>query len=206
MRKILVYGGSFNPPHLGHEKLLRAAIDFVKPALTLVVPSAVSPHKSAAATPLGVRAELCRTFLGCGETVRVSEIERAGRHDKSYTLKTLRRLRKIYTDAEFYLLIGSDMLLSFEQWHRYRRILTMVALVAASREGDDRAALEAMKRRLERRGGRVLLMEYEPLPLSSTEVREKRARGEAVETLVSPYVAAAMEKYGLYQSNRENRK
>ncbi len=206
MRRILIYGGSFNPPHLGHEKLLRAAIEFLQPALTLVVPSAVSPHKSAAAVPLAVRAEMCRTFTGCGEAVRVSEIERAGKHDKSYTLKTLRRLRKIYRDADFHLLIGSDMLLGFDRWHRYRRILQMVTLVAASRQGDDRAALEAKKQQLEKQGGRVLLMEFEPLPMSSTEVRARLARGENAEGLVSPFTASVIQKYHLYQPTTEKTK
>ncbi len=199
MNKLLLYGGGFNPPHLGHAHLLRAAIDAVQPDLTLVVPSALSPHKTAAAVALTIRAEMCRCFKDCGGRVKISEIERAGRHDKSYTIKTLRRLRKLYPGARLYMLVGSDMLLAFEQWRRWRRILAMTTLVAAPREPAELPALEAKKQQLECAGGTVILLDVAPMPMSSTEIRAAVAAGEPTEGLLHPQVRAVIDKHGLYR-------
>ncbi len=199
MKTILIYGGAFNPPHLGHERILKSAIDFLSPDLTLVVPSAVSPHKANARVSMQLRAQMCECFKKLSDTVRVSLIERAGAHDKSYTLKTLRRVRKKYPDAQLYLLIGSDMLLSFETWHRFRRIFPLSALLAATRTGDDLPALQAQKRRLERMGARVLLLDYEPFPASSSEVRKVLESGGDVSGLLSGEVAQLIEKHSLYR-------
>lgn len=199
MKKLLIYGGAFNPPHLGHAHLLRAAIQAVQPNLTLVIPSAISPHKTAAAVSLNLRAQMCRFFKNCGENVRVSEIEHAGRHDKSYTVKTLRRLKRIYPHYAFYLLVGGDMLLSFERWRHWRRILGMATLVAAAREPRERRALEQKREALERAGGRVLLLDVQPLPMSSSEIRETLRRGGSVEELLDPSVCAVIDKNRLYR-------
>lgn len=199
MKKILLYGGAFNPPHLGHERILGSAIDFIKPDVALVMPSPVSPHKEPAAVPLPVRALMCRAFKKLGACVKISEIERAGKHDKSYTLKTLRRLRGIYKSADIYLLIGSDMLLTFEEWHRFRRILPLCTIVAASRTGDDMEALSSEAKRLEKTGGRVELMEYDPLPMSSSEIRAEYKAGGSPADKLDPYVVGIIERYGLYR-------
>ena len=198
--KILIYGGSFNPPHLGHEHLLAEAARFTRCDLALIVPSSVSPHKRSAQVPLSLRMQMCGTFRRCAPNVRISGIEHAGKHDKSYTLKTLRRLRKKYPGAEMCLLIGSDMLLSFHQWHRYRRILPLVTIVAATRSGDDLAALAAEAKRLRKAGGRVELMPFVPVEISSTEVRAAAKAGKDLAGLVSDSTRAIIEKHGLYRA------
>lgn len=199
MKKLLIYGGGFNPPHLGHAHLLRAAIRAVEPQLTLVVPSAISPHKAAAAVSLNLRAQMCRFLKSCGKNVRVSEIEHAGRHDKSYTIKTMRRLKRLYPDFAFYLLVGGDMLLSFERWRHWRRILAMATLVAAAREPEERLALERKKERLERAGGHVLLLDEKPLPMSSSGIRDILKHGGSTEGLLDPSVLSVIEKNRLYR-------
>ncbi|MEG2676577.1 MAG: nicotinate (nicotinamide) nucleotide adenylyltransferase [Oscillospiraceae bacterium] len=198
MRRILVYGGGFNPPHLGHEHMLKIAIEAVEPDLTLVVPSAIAPHKKAAAVSLTQRAEMCRTFKSCGKNIKISEIEQAGRHDKSYTVKTLRRLSKIYKNSEFFFLIGSDMLMSFESWHRYRRILPLATLLAASRESDDKSALLREKTRLEKMGGQVLILGMEPMPMSSTEIRAKLKNHENTDAFLSKFTQNIIKKHKIY--------
>lgn len=200
MKKLLMYGGGFNPPHLGHEHLLRAAADVVQPDEILIIPSALSPHKQAAAVPLSVRAEMCRTFKQCAARVKVSEIERAGKHDKSYSIKTVKRLHKLYNNARVYMLIGSDMLLSFDKWKRWRRLLALTTLVCAPREPQELEALRQKKQQLEHAGGEVILLEVSPLPMSSTEIRKKIAAGEPTDGMLSAHTRAVIEKHGLYRS------
>ncbi|MEG2083199.1 MAG: nicotinate (nicotinamide) nucleotide adenylyltransferase, partial [Oscillospiraceae bacterium] len=195
----LVYGGAFNPPHLGHERILQAGIDFIHPDAALVLPSCISPHKQVSGVPLGIRALMCRVFEKIDPCVRISLLERAGRHDKSYTLKTLIRLKKIYKDTELFLLIGSDMLVTFEEWHRFRRILPLATLIAASRTGDDHMALERECARLKRMRGRVLLLDYDPLPMSSSEIRRIYSEGKDAREMLDPYVADIIDKFGLYR-------
>ena len=118
--RVLMYGGAFNPPHKGHMLLLEEAIKAVKPDRTLVVPSDVSPHKRTQYTPFRDRANMARCFKECGDNVVISEIEKAKNKKKSYTVKTLRRLEKRFPEAELFLVIGSDMLFTFRQWHQAR--------------------------------------------------------------------------------------
>lgn len=198
MKKILIYGGAFDPPHKGHEHMFALAVQTVQPDLALLVPSAVSPHKNNAATPFADRMVMSRVFKKAGDAVRVSGMENIGRHQKSYTLRTVKRVRKKYPESELYLLVGSDMLLSFHTWHLYRRLLAAVTLVVATREDGDRPQLEAAAARLRKEGGRVTLMQMQAFECSSTDVRKKLAAGESVEGLVSDEVLAHIRKRGLY--------
>ena len=84
---------------------------------------------------------------------------------------TLEMLARTYPEAELYMAMGSDMLLSFEQWYCYREILSLAALICISRSREDTAALEPYAEKLRAQGGEVHILECEPLELSSTEIR-----------------------------------
>lgn len=199
IKKLLVYGGAFNPPHLGHERLLKAAIEEVKPDLALVTPSEVSPHKDGTPVPFADRAHMSRTFLSCGDVVKVSGMENTGACRKSYTINTVQRLKKKYPKADIYLLIGSDMLLTFDEWRLYRRLLSMATLVAAGRGDSSAKELEHAKETIEKQGGRVILLDMEPLKVSSTEIREKLRNKQDTTGLLSDFVADYAIKRKLYQ-------
>ena len=203
MKKILIYGGAFDPPHRGHEHMFACAVKTVQPDLALLVPSAVSPHKNNAVTPFADRMVMSRVFKKAGDVVRVSGMENIGRHQKSYTLRTVKRVKKKYPGSDIFLLVGSDMLLSFHTWHLYRRLLAMVTLVVATREDGDRPQLEAAAARLEKEGGRVKLMDMQAFECSSTDIRRKLAAGESVEGILSDEVAAHIRKRGLYTGEGE---
>ncbi|MEA4912869.1 MAG: nicotinate (nicotinamide) nucleotide adenylyltransferase [Oscillospiraceae bacterium] len=202
MKKILLYGGSFDPPHRGHERLLGEAMRFVQPDVTLVIPSDVAPHKRRSKTPFALRMHMARTFKAQGACVRVSGMERADGKHKNFTLTTLKRVQKRYPGAELYFLVGGDMLLSFETWHRWRRVLRAATLVVAPRELDDRAALEARAAALKKEGGRVLLLPIEALPLSSSAVRAAAAAGGDISGMVSPFVESVIKKHSLYRGDK----
>ena len=140
--KTLLYGGTFDPPHNGHMNNLRAALALVQPDRALVMPAGTPPHKHASATPAELRLQMCACFTALSPAVQVSdwEIRRGGR---SYTVHTLEWLRSQDPDGALYLCVGSDMLLTFQKWHRWQDMLKMAALVVESRTGTDEAALHA---------------------------------------------------------------
>ena len=158
--KTLLYGGTFDPPHNGHMNNLRAALALVQPDRALVMPAGTPPHKHASATPAELRLQMCACFTALSPAVQVSdwEIRRGGR---SYTVHTLEWLRGQDPDGALYLCVGSDMLLTFQEWYRWQDMLKMAALVVESRTGTDEAALHAAAAELKKAGGRVLFARAE---------------------------------------------
>jgi len=196
--KLLFYGGAFDPPHSGHRKLLEAAVEAIRPDITLVIPTGVSPHKKASRTPFRDRVHMARlAFSGTGEAV-VSTME--GRGGRSYTIKTLRKLKKKYPGREIYMLIGSDMLITFRQWHLYRRILSMVTLVAGCRKDMDSGSFRDAAASLEKEGARIVILDFRPDEISSSELRRTITEGSVPEGLLDSGVEAYIKKRGLYST------
>ena len=183
--KIAVYGGSFNPPHLGHVAAARAAIEALRPDRLLVMPTNTPPHKQLeqnSPSP-AERLKLCRLAFGDVPGAEVSDLE-IRRKGKSYTADTVAALREKYPDAELCLVMGTDMFLSFRSWSRWQTILEACTLAVLSREEDDREAIGRFKAELEADcGARVELISHRPLPMSSTEIRERLRHRRGAEEL-----------------------
>lgn len=168
--KILLFGGTFDPPHNGHINNLRAAMDVVQPDRVIVMPAGIPPHKKASATPAQLRLAMCACFQAVSPKVEVSdwEIRQEGR---SYTIHTLQMLHAQNPGAELYMCLGSDMLLSFTRWRSWQEILQLAALVVESRETGDAEALEFAAETLRQQGGRVLFARAEVYPCASSDIR-----------------------------------
>jgi len=169
-----IYGGSFNPPHLGHLEAARTVYESLRPERFLIIPDREPPHKQMAeGSPSPYeRLELCelnfRSIPGC--IVTDMELRREG---KSYTADTIAQL-KAEGEDEICLVMGTDMLLSFEQWYRFQYLLENCTLAVLAREDDDHEELVAHKARLqELYGAKIELLPHEPLPMSSSEIRSK---------------------------------
>ena len=193
--KILLYGGTFDPPHWGHINNLRAAMQAVQPDKVIVMPAGIPPHK--AATPGSLRLQMCRCFLQLGEQVEISDWE-ISHEGKSYTVNTLRMLHSTYPDAQLYLTVGSDMLTSFRTWREWQSILQLATLVVESREADDAAMLAEFADSLCGDGARILFARAKPVPMSSSEIRQGSAGAEAV----PPEVWQIISSRGLYQCEK----
>lgn len=171
--RILIYGGSFNPPHLGHEDALRSALDALQPDRCIVIPAGLPPHKELSpGSPTGAeRLALCRLAFGGLPHVECSDTE-LRREGKSYTVDTLREISAAAAGAELYFLIGTDMLESIENWYSFREILSMCTLLALARGPGEQERLEEAARYLRRTyGAGILLIRKEPLPMASTDLR-----------------------------------
>lgn len=177
--RVLLFGGTFDPPHNGHIHFLKSAIEAAKPARVVVMPSCIPPHKAASATPAALRLAMCQCFKPLFPALEVSdwEIRQGG---KSYTIDTVKMLEQTYPGASVFLCVGSDMLTTFTEWRDWQDLLRRTVLVAQSREEGDMPALRAAARALEAEGGKVLFTDAPALPLASTDLRAHRRDLSAV--------------------------
>ena len=195
--KLLLFGGTFDPPHIGHMNLLRGAMQAVQPDLTIVMPAGVPPHKAASMTPGMWRYEMCACFLAlekeCGGRIEISdwEIHRQGRN---YTIDTVTMLEQKYPGAELYLSVGSDMLLTFTEWRRWPELLQKATLVVESRREGDMGALHRAARALSAEGGRIVFSQAKALPMASSDIRAGKAPAGAL----PPETERIAGKYHLY--------
>lgn len=192
-----IFGGAFNPVHNGHVNLAREAIEQLKLRRLLIIPTFESPHKATKLLPFDERAEMCRlAFSGISTKceIEVSDIERR-MGGVSYTINTLRELRRSYPGDRFFLLIGGDMLYSFGTWFKYESILKECSVCALARGGDSLADMMEFANEM----GRVKVLPADIVDISSTEIRERIARSESVAGLIPDKVAGYIEERGFYR-------
>ena len=171
---VLIYGGSFNPPHLGHVDALRSAAEAVRPDHILVVPAGMPPHKAMDSHSPDAEARLRLSELAFGEIpgAQVLDIE-LKRLGKSYTVDTLQEIADRYEDEQLYFQVGTDMLLSMEKWYQFDQILSACILVALPRDDGDYAQMEKAAQALRQAyAARVVRVKKKPLPMSSTALRD----------------------------------
>jgi nicotinate-nucleotide adenylyltransferase len=181
-----ILGGVFDPPHVGHVALARAAVSAFALDELLVLVVAEPGHKTAT-TPAGTRLELARlAFADVPEAI--VELDRHGR-----TVDSLEERRP--ADAVF--ILGADELAGFEDWKAPGRVLELVRLAVAMRPGIPRQDVEAVRTRLGARD-RILEFEMEPIAISSSEIRDRVRRGKPVDDVVPASVADAISRLGLY--------
>ncbi len=174
--KICFFGGTFNPVHNGHVKLLENAkgcFDFDK---IIVIPTNIPPHKEVVfSVSDDDRLNMCKlAFDGIAE---VSDYE-IKENNVSYTINTMRYFKEIYPDDDFYFLMGSDMLFMFEKWKSYKELISLISIVVASREDDESESLEIKKAKLEFDGAKIYIIKAEPYVVSSSFIRNKIKSGE----------------------------
>ena len=176
--ELAVYGGSFNPPHLGHRAAVETVLQELKPDRLLIMPDSIPPHKeleTGSPSP-EERLALCRLAFGDCEGAEISELE-IQRSGKSYTYDTVRELQERYPGARLTLVVGTDMFLSFEEWYHFEYLLRHCRLAVLARELDDDEALrETAERFRGRYGAEAVVLPHVPFSVSSTEIRENLPR------------------------------
>lgn len=207
--RLLLYGGTFDPPHNGHLNNLRAAAARVRPDRVVVMPAGLSPFKQSTAAPGSARVEMCACFRaleaeGAVPALCVSgwEVEQAALGRRNYTVLTLEMLARTYPEAELYMAMGSDMLLSFDSWHRWQEILRLARLVVTSRNVGDAPELHAKAKQMDPTGARILFAQVEALPMASSNLRARLAAGEACENELPALVRRVIRREGLYRADR----
>lgn len=172
--KIALYGGSFNPPHLGHRAAAVTVSEMLRPDRLVIMPDNLPPHKELPEdSPAGSdRLHLCEMNFAGIPDLEVSDRE-LRRECVSYTADTVERLRAERPDDEFFLVIGTDMLLCFEHWYRFHYLLEQCVLTVLCRLDEEREQLEEKAAQLRADfGAKVLVLPHEPIETSSAEIRE----------------------------------
>ena len=207
--KIGIYGGTFNPPHLGHLAAARTAMSVLGLDKLLFMPAAIPPHKQLPPGTPAPEHRLAMTqrladAMGMPKKVEASGLELA-REGKSYTSDTLLRLREEYPDSELWLLMGTDMFLTLHLWHDPATILSLAQICAFGRsEGDGEALFAPQREYLTRTfGAKVVTITLPGLvDVSSTQLRELLAEGRGGEHLL-PSVYGYILMNRLYGTNAD---
>ncbi len=204
MKKIGIFGGTFNPIHQGH---IKAALGFLKAAeldRLIIMPAKTPPHKTIEGhdDPM-LRYHMTKLAIeeadSSGKMV-VSDLE-LRREGKSYSYDTVKALKES-ENGDIYLYCGTDMLLSFDRWYRFEEILSLCTLAYAGREMQSDSLKEEVEEKIkllcDTYGADILTIPLEPIETSSSEVREKLAKGEDVGTLLPPAVYQYIKENHLY--------
>ena len=202
--KLGIYGGTFNPPHLGHLTSARLALDALGLDELRFVPAALPPHKRLPPDAPGPEArlemvELAADGLLLPGRVSVSDME-LSRPGKSYTADTLEQLHAQNPGAELWLMMGTDMFLTLQNWREPERITALAGICAFARTQADCGELLTIQAEHLRKtfGAKVCVLQLpQVVDVSSTRLRELLARGEGWEYL-SPAVYGYILREGLY--------
>lgn len=202
--KIGIFGGTFNPPHKGHKKLIDSFSGELGFDKVLIIPDKRPVHKICEDLALDSdRLELCRrTFKGKSYEISTIEIDRPS---DSYMIYTVNELKELYPNAELFLVIGSDMFLSFHKWYKYREILEQCTLCVASRNDEDTInrlrsyAFSVLKIYMPSNVcNKIIISPVEPLVISSTELRQKITNDENVSDYLTDDALEFIKQRGLY--------
>lgn len=207
--KLGIFGGTFNPPHLGHQTATAAAFEALKLDKLLIVPNSIPPHKRLpkdTATPeQRVRmVQYMADNLQLPKRVTVSDVEMK-RTGRSYTADTVQAVRSEHPYDTLWLLMGTDMFMSFHRWVRPEVITENAGLCVFSRSRlDDREEILSQKTYLEENfGARVRLIEVPNLvECSSTQVRNGLPKGEKTE-LLAENIYGYILRNGLYGTHAD---
>ncbi len=203
MSRIGILGGSFNPPHSAHVALAVAALEQLELDRVLLVPAGQAPHKEIESDPgASVRLDLCRAAIDGIEGVEVSgiEVERGGR---SFTVDTLRQLKAEDGGSELVLILGEDMALSLGSWREPEEMLSLANIAWTGRADGSEAIADRRERVADvvtgLGGGRPAYIDFDPMSVSSTVVRERCRAEQPIDGLVPEGVKRLIGELGLYR-------
>ena len=189
MEKIGIFGGTFNPVHNGHVLLARHYVQALGLQKLLVIPAKTPPHKLApelAAEQL--RLQMC--------ALAFADLPQA-------QVDTVCELRQLYPQAQLYLLVGSDMFLSFTKWKDWQGILQEVTLCTAARNAGELSRLREYAAFLEQYG-RTLVYDFPVAEISSTQIRSLIKEGKDCSQLLPPAVYRMILQKNLYRGQDHN--
>ena len=205
--KIGVYGGTFNPIHMGHMAAAKFAMEYLALDLLYLIPAGLPPHKTLAEDTPEAEHRLNMTQLAAGvigKNVKALDIE-LRRTGKSYTLDTLRELRAKHPDDELYFFMGTDMFLTFHKWYKPEEIAALCTICAFGRSEADTEELFAVQREylVQTLGANVITLALPQIvEISSTQLREKLKTGD-VGAYLHPAVYGYILREKLYGTHRD---
>ncbi|MEY2619995.1 MAG: hypothetical protein RL522_2997 [Pseudomonadota bacterium] len=195
-RRLGLFGGAFDPPHIAHVALARAALQQLQLDELRVLPTGSAWHKTRTLSDAAHRLAMTRLAFADvpGVVVDDRELHRSG---PTYTVDTLRELRREHPQASLVLVIGADQADAFDQWRESAEIARLAIISIAGRPRADEPAGAIDATRIP--GGQWVPIELPPLPVSATDIRQRLACGQGVGHLVPEPVARYIDHHHLYQ-------
>jgi len=172
--RIGIFGGTFNPPHIGHVKAANAAAGLLDLDLLIVIPAGLPPHKGlpAGTPPAEDRFQMARLAFGDSLNTEVSDME-LNTETPGYTVDTALKIKYDYPEADLFLLVGTDMYLTLESWKDSGTLLKTVTPAVFSRGAGDNARINDYSRRLlTSYGSNTEIVVNDVVEISSSELRE----------------------------------
>ncbi len=200
--RIGVFGGTFDPVHFGHLILAEQCREQGRLDQVLFVPSARPPHKQdKPLTPFDKRVEMLSLALAGQPAFRIDELER-DRPGPSYTVHTLEELRRRQPDAEFWLIVGADMLHDLPYWYEPVRIAAQAGFLVAGRPGWPMLSEQELAKSLQLPPGEPVRLQRIDMPLieiASRDLRRRAADGRSLRYLVPRAVEEYIREKRLYR-------
>ena len=189
LKKIAIYGGTFDPVHHAHLILAREAIETLDLDKVILVPAAISPLKKAAPVASGeLRLAMLRAAIKGDPKFEVDECELL-RPSPSYTIDTVEEIRRRECDASIYCLIGEDNVEQLPRWHRFAELEKLVRFVVLDRSG--------------KRPSHSYPLIHRRLDISATEIRRRVAQHESIRYLVPESVQQIVHREKLYREQSQ---
>jgi len=189
LKKIAIYGGTFDPVHHAHLILAREAIETLDLDKVILVPAAISPLKKAAPVASGeVRLEMLQAAIKREPKFEVDDCELL-RPPPSYTIDTVEEIRRRECDVSIYWLIGEDNIEQLPRWHRFAELERMVRFVVLDRTGKPPS--------------HTYQLIHRPIDISATEIRRRVAQNESIRYLVPESVEEIIQREKLYREQSQ---
>lgn len=203
MARIGIYGGTFNPPHIGHIYAAKQAFSLLKLDKLLLIPDRIAPHKVLPEGSATAEQRMQMLKIGAAQIpyAQISDME-LRREGTSYTYLTVQELKSEYPNDEFFVIMGTDMFLSFHTW-RNPEIIWRNATLAVLCRGDkgENATIAEQKEALEEKGAKIEIVPNEIVAISSTDLRRMLAFECAADYLPDG-VLQYIQENGLYGTDR----
>ena len=198
MKKMGLFGGSFDPIHQGHVEMALRLADALELDGVLLMPTFVPPHKIRESMASAQhRLAMCRLAAEGHPRLQVSDLELT-REGASFTVDTLKALCEQHPDTKWYLITGADMFVTLRSWYRFEEIARMAVLCTVPREGTDSQQLTDYAASLMADGIECYVDSRPVMTVSSTELRRRVTAGESLSGLVPEAVAEYIAQQGLY--------
>lgn len=197
--RVGIFGGSFDPIHLGHLVIGQEILEKKKLDAILFMPTGISPHKKNEMAPDHKRLEWVKMSIKSNPDFRISDFE-IQKEGKSYTYETVLALQENYPDVEFSYIVGEDSILSIETWYRYKDLLSLIPFLVVRRSPKWERALEEKIDLLNKNGYRVEEVDFTFLDISSTQIRNKFKEGKNPQYLLNEEVYKDIKNGNYYRS------
>ena len=188
--RIAIYGGSFNPMHIGHEKIVDYVLDNLNMDKIIIIPVGIPSHRENNLEQSDTRLKICKEIFKENKKIEVSDIEIKS-EGKSYTYDTLLKLMGLYGENnEFFEIIGEDSLKSLKTWKNYEELLKICKFIVFRRKDDKNIQID--EEFLNNKN--IIILENEYYDISSTEIRNMVKNNEDISAFVNKKVKKLIEK------------